>query len=92
MLYRFYYYQMQFDIPKAYFRLPMRVQPVLNALGDETKKKSTCLTTSPYENGEMFNMLRSVASEAPTLSPGFKMCTSLMISMVPAHKINVNSY
>lgn len=31
----------------------------------------------------MFSMLRSVASEAPTLSPVFKMCTSLMISIVP---------
>nr|CAI5828751.1 unnamed protein product [Callosobruchus analis] len=31
----------------------------------------------------MFNMFRRIASEAPTLSPGFKMWTSLMISIVP---------
>uniref|UniRef100_A0A182KIT1 Uncharacterized protein n=1 Tax=Anopheles christyi TaxID=43041 RepID=A0A182KIT1_9DIPT len=31
----------------------------------------------------MFSMLSSVASEAPTLSPGFRMGTSLMISIVP---------
>jgi len=37
----------------------------------------------PYENGEMFNIFNNVASEAPTLSPGFKIGTSLMISIVP---------
>jgi len=31
----------------------------------------------------MFNMLRRVASLAPTLSPSLRICTSLMISIVP---------
>ncbi|CAD6212374.1 GSCOCG00011008001-RA-CDS, partial [Cotesia congregata] len=39
----------------------------------------TCSTIRPYENGEMFNMFRRVASEAPTLSPGFKMWTSCLL-------------
>lgn len=43
----------------------------------------TCSTCRPYEKGDMFNMFRRVASEAPTLSPGFRMWTSLMISIVP---------
>ncbi|VEN49392.1 unnamed protein product [Callosobruchus maculatus] len=42
----------------------------------------TCSTCRPYEKGEMFNIFKRVASEAPTLSPGFKMWTSLMISIV----------
>ncbi|EZA49151.1 hypothetical protein X777_12564 [Ooceraea biroi] len=37
----------------------------------------TCSTSNPYEKGEMFNIFRSVASEAPTLSPGFRICTTL---------------
>lgn len=36
----------------------------------------TICTAKPYENGEIFNMFNNVASEAPTLSPSFKICTS----------------
>ena len=42
-----------------------------------------CSMTKPYENGEMFNMFRSVASEAPTLSPSLMRRTSFKISIVP---------
>ena len=41
---------------------------------------------SPKEKGEMFNMLSSVASLAPTLSPGLINCTLLKISMDPGRK------
>merc|ERR1719481_1607969 len=37
----------------------------------------------PYVKGEIFNMLRRVASEAPTLSPTLMMGTSWIISIVP---------
>merc|ERR1712060_6790 len=40
-------------------------------------------TCKPYEKGEIFNMFNKVASERPTLSPGFKRWTGLTISMVP---------
>ncbi len=43
----------------------------------------TCAMVIPYVKGEMFNMLRSVASDAPTLLPASTSLRSVVISIVP---------
>lgn len=78
------------DVPKLNREAPSATRPTQHFGRCHPRgggRTLTCFTTRPYENGEMFSMLSSVASEAPTLSPGFKMWTSLMISMVPAHRL-----
>ena len=47
------------------------------------RRNSLTLTSKPYEKGMTLSMLRSVASEAPTLSPSAHILVWAKISIVP---------